>query len=977
MPANAVAACTAGRSLAAEPWVAGLGYRWRLSDAVWAACAGGDAADGGGGGGGGCNGGGVGGGGSGSGGSGSPPQSQPQPQPKPQPPLVCDGALPPPLLERLAAAFAATTTNSTATPAAAASAAATTPSPFWAQHRYGRSSTPFFSYLYRLDQPPASVVEAAAQHLHSALLQGLLPPLPAPPAAAVSAPAVAAAAAGQQSSDEAAAGAGAQSWDEGAEAARGVAAALRRAAVVEWWAHTREPGAAHQLHFDVNEDVLRRGLSDYRLQHPLLSSVLFLPPPGPEPPSGSTTCGPPRAQEGGTPSGVAPVGGAGAVGGGGSAAAGAGSSVAAPAAAPAAAAGPAPAGNLQYGCVGGPTLVLDQTPAGARQSPPATDTAAAAAVAAAVGAGAAGAAASDNCLDKHEDEQPQTQQQQQQQHMAPRAWAVPPRPNRLLLFPGDLLHGVLPQAVAATAAVAAEAAAPEVPGMPETGACSGSPAAVAAADAAGGQTQAQRRGCTAMGAPAAADEAGMGGQAPPPPQQQQQQQRRTSLQRRTTLILAWWGPERALTASPAPPLVLAATRRRQRFGGCAGGHGAGRGDRCELSSDGIDSSRSSSTSSSDSSSSSSSSSEADTSGGDSGSERTAPGGEGDAGGRDGSSTDRSGGNGGSSKVGSVWEWRHAGQLRPGMLLQPQPQPQAHMQEAPVLEHAGKRRRLTAPNAATAASAATATTAANADCGCDADGKHHTGADGAKQQEAGRTAAAAPARRTTTTPGTGQLAQLPPPTWVEAFAVGRDGAAPLTAAAACASGGEGKVRQDGSGSACGLRWHVPRCVAPAWVRVKQLPTLEQQAKAQAQAQAGAEVQAQAGAEVQAQAGAEVQAQAGGGEEEEVWTLGRQAARGMALVLGEEPWDDGWLLLPKDATARQLPASAVAGAASAGAAGKEAMAGAAVAAAGGEEEAVPPALGRVLRALQPPELRLFLRTPHDLSDLYLPPAAHSPQ
>ncbi len=43
-------------------------------------------------------------------------------------------------------------------------------------------------------------------------------------------------------------------------AAARVAAALRGAVVAEWWAHTRDPAAAHQLHFDINEDVLRQVL---------------------------------------------------------------------------------------------------------------------------------------------------------------------------------------------------------------------------------------------------------------------------------------------------------------------------------------------------------------------------------------------------------------------------------------------------------------------------------------------------------------------------------------------------------------------------------------------------------------------------------------------------------------------------------------------------------------------------------------------
>lgn len=126
------------------------------------------------------------------------------------------------------------------------------------------------------DQPPTSVVEAAAQHLHRSLLQALRPVGTAAAAAyegeergaarwgrrcqtdaAASDTTVGsgAGAAGAEVSEAAEPEAGADAEEE---AARGVAAALRGAAVVEWWAHTRVLGAAHQLHFDVNEDVLRR-----------------------------------------------------------------------------------------------------------------------------------------------------------------------------------------------------------------------------------------------------------------------------------------------------------------------------------------------------------------------------------------------------------------------------------------------------------------------------------------------------------------------------------------------------------------------------------------------------------------------------------------------------------------------------------------------------------------------------------------------
>ncbi|BDA50955.1 hypothetical protein COCOBI_17-1740 [Coccomyxa sp. Obi] len=44
----------------------------------------------------------------------------------------------------------------------------------------------------------------------------------------------------------------------------------------EWWAHMREPTSAHQLHFDLDESRIGVGAANYRLLHPVLSSVLYL-----------------------------------------------------------------------------------------------------------------------------------------------------------------------------------------------------------------------------------------------------------------------------------------------------------------------------------------------------------------------------------------------------------------------------------------------------------------------------------------------------------------------------------------------------------------------------------------------------------------------------------------------------------------------------------------------------------------------------
>ena len=48
---------------------------------------------------------------------------------------------------------------------------------------------------------------------------------------------------------------------------------LRGAARVEWWAHSRRGAEPHQLHFDLNESLLRKGRSAYALQHPVRSAL--------------------------------------------------------------------------------------------------------------------------------------------------------------------------------------------------------------------------------------------------------------------------------------------------------------------------------------------------------------------------------------------------------------------------------------------------------------------------------------------------------------------------------------------------------------------------------------------------------------------------------------------------------------------------------------------------------------------------------
>jgi hypothetical protein len=86
---------------------------------------------------------------------------------------------------------------------------------FWHQHGYFEQQTPFFSYLYALGQQPSNAVEQSIAWLHQRLA--------------------------------------------------GEGSAVAGAACAEWWAHCRRPHEPHQLHFDVNEALLRqastRGLS--------------------------------------------------------------------------------------------------------------------------------------------------------------------------------------------------------------------------------------------------------------------------------------------------------------------------------------------------------------------------------------------------------------------------------------------------------------------------------------------------------------------------------------------------------------------------------------------------------------------------------------------------------------------------------------------------------------------------------------------
>jgi hypothetical protein len=163
---------------------------------------------------------------------------------------------------------------------------------------------------------------------------------------------------------------------------------LEPGAVAEWWVHARSCGAAHGLHFDVDETRLRRGKRAYSLRHPVRSSRL-----------GSELVRPheQRLATGGAPHKVRAV-----------VCSGQGSPVDPPLALPSGST--ARRGGLPRaqalssvlflcgaaaGAAWGPTFVIEQTPA----SPPGA-----------------------------------------------RAWAAPAAANCLVAFPGSFLHGVLPGA---------------------------------------------------------------------------------------------------------------------------------------------------------------------------------------------------------------------------------------------------------------------------------------------------------------------------------------------------------------------------------------------------------------------------------------------------------------------------------------------------------------------------------------------------
>lgn len=94
---------------------------------------------------------------------------------------------------------------------------------FWDAHSYDDPQMVYFSYLFRLSEPPVSLVEQVVAQLRAAL-QKQFP-------------------------------------------------CLQEATGAEWWVHKRSHNDAHQMHFDTDENFLHH---EGGVRHPMLSSVLFL-----------------------------------------------------------------------------------------------------------------------------------------------------------------------------------------------------------------------------------------------------------------------------------------------------------------------------------------------------------------------------------------------------------------------------------------------------------------------------------------------------------------------------------------------------------------------------------------------------------------------------------------------------------------------------------------------------------------------------
>jgi tetratricopeptide (TPR) repeat protein len=97
--------------------------------------------------------------------------------------------------------------------------------PFWNAHRYGQAGTGYFSYCYPVARAPSNIVEAYIAHALRPQLVRCFPQL------------------------------------------------AKEGVIAEWWLHSRAHTAGHQLHYDTDEQRLRRGDG---VHCPAVSTVLYL-----------------------------------------------------------------------------------------------------------------------------------------------------------------------------------------------------------------------------------------------------------------------------------------------------------------------------------------------------------------------------------------------------------------------------------------------------------------------------------------------------------------------------------------------------------------------------------------------------------------------------------------------------------------------------------------------------------------------------
>lgn len=97
--------------------------------------------------------------------------------------------------------------------------------PFWDAHRYGQPSTGYFSYCYPISRKPKNIVEAYIARSLRPMIARFFPRLAA------------------------------------------------STVMAEWWLHSRAHTANHQLHYDTDEQRLRRGAG---VHCPAVSTVFYL-----------------------------------------------------------------------------------------------------------------------------------------------------------------------------------------------------------------------------------------------------------------------------------------------------------------------------------------------------------------------------------------------------------------------------------------------------------------------------------------------------------------------------------------------------------------------------------------------------------------------------------------------------------------------------------------------------------------------------